>query len=57
MRVPSPNLIRYVRPTRLQKWCAHRGILTGRWTQAQIDAINEKAARDAEEFRKYLDEQ
>lgn len=51
MRMPSPNLIRYVRPARLQLWCAQRGILTGRWTQEQIDEVNARAAQRAAEAR------
>jgi hypothetical protein len=47
MRAPNPNLIRFVRPRRLQLWMAKKGILTGRWTQEQI---NEHRRRGAEEW-------
>lgn len=55
MRLPSPNLIRYVRPRRFQLWCAKKGILTGRWTKEQIEEVKRKAAADYERMKKHFD--
>lgn len=45
MKFPNPNLLRFIRPTRLQLWCARRGILTGRWTYAETERIRRAAAQ------------
>lgn len=47
MKIPNPNLVRYIRPARLQLWCARHGVLTGRWTQERIDEILREARRQA----------
>jgi hypothetical protein len=44
MKFPNPNLLRFIRPTRLQLWCAHHGVLTGRWTYAETERIRRSAA-------------
>ena len=44
MRVPNPNLLRFIRPARLQLWCARHGVLTGRWSDEDIKQINWAAA-------------
>lgn len=43
MKIPNPNLLRFIRPARLQLWCAKNGVLSGRWTQAELDAIQARA--------------
>jgi hypothetical protein len=53
----NPNcwrLVRYVRPARLQTWCAHHGVLTGRWTQPEIDACKERGRLMYEEIRPFI---
>jgi hypothetical protein len=44
VKFPNPNLLRFIRPTRLQLWCARRGVLTGRWTYAETERIRRSAA-------------
>lgn len=40
---------------RLDRWRWERGILTGRWTRAEIDENRRLAREDAAELRKYFD--
>lgn len=55
MRFPNPNLLRFIRPTRLQLWCARRGVLSGRWTYAETEQIRRAAAERFREIEKYID--
>lgn len=57
MKFPNPNLLRFIRPTRLQLWCAHRGVLTGRWTYAETERIRRDAADRYHRFREGLSEE
>lgn len=52
MKVPNPNLLRFIRPARLQSWCAKHGVLTGRWTAAEIEGIKERAHERYEQARR-----
>lgn len=55
MRPRNPNLLRFIRPTRLQLWCARRGVLTGRWTYAETERIRRAAAERARKIREDWD--
>lgn len=57
MRFPNPNLLRFIRPTKLQLWCAHRGVLTGRWTYAETERVRRAAADRYREAGLYLEEE
>ena len=55
MKFPNPNLLRFIRPTRLQLWCARKGVLTGRWTYAETERIRRAAADRAHLLDSYED--
>lgn len=55
MKFPNPNLLRFIRPARLQLWCARKGVLTGRWTYAETEAIRRRAADRYRQVRKNFD--
>lgn len=55
MKFPNPNLVRFIRPMRLQMWCARRGFLTGRWTTEDIAEIHRRAHARWEWSRKNFD--
>lgn len=52
MKFPNPNLLRFIRPTWLQLWCARHGVLTGRWTADEIEGINRRARERYEQIRR-----
>jgi hypothetical protein len=54
MKFPNPNLLRFIRPARLQLWCAHRGVLSGRWTYAETERIRRAAADRAHWARRHF---
>lgn len=56
MKFPNPNLLRFIRPTWLQLWCAQHGVLSGRWTSAEVEAIRRRATRRYHKLRKLLDD-
>lgn len=42
MRMPNPQMRLRWLPERWQRWRLERGILTGRWTQEDIDRIHHR---------------
>jgi hypothetical protein len=42
-------------PGRIQRWRLERAILTGRWTQAEVDDINHCAHEECLELRKHFE--
>jgi hypothetical protein len=61
MRLPNPRVSLTWLPKnwrwadRLDRWRCERGILTGRWTQAEVDEINRRAHKEYLELRKHFD--
>lgn len=57
MKFPNPRvrLPQWAWLDRFDRWRCERGILTGRWTQAEIDEIKRLAHEDYLELRKYFD--
>lgn len=56
MKFPNPNLLRFIRPARLQLWCAQHGVLSGRWTSAEIEAIRRRGSERYRKIRAQFDD-
>lgn len=57
MKLPNPcvRLLQWRWLERFDRWRAERGILTGRWTQAELDDIKRRAHADYLELQKHFE--